>query len=82
MPTSKVTRVRNDGFSKIMASVLPFSASEYASGIGLDLARYIQEALDLLRRKITNRQEILPLHAHLPAPASAGLCACVNSSSI
>ncbi len=35
MPTSKVTRVRNDGFSKIMASVLPFSVSEYASGLAL-----------------------------------------------
>src|ERR1017187_10249021 len=33
MPTSNVTRVRNDGFSKIMASVLPFSASEKILGL-------------------------------------------------
>src|SRR5271169_6646529 len=33
MPTSKVTRVRNDGFSKIMASVLPFSAPEKILGL-------------------------------------------------
>src|ERR1019366_6342456 len=33
MPTSNVTRVRNDGFSKIMASVLPFSAPEKMLGL-------------------------------------------------
>src|SRR5450631_2006311 len=33
MPTSKVTRVRNDGFSKIMASVLPFSAPVKMDGL-------------------------------------------------
>src|SRR5664279_2159398 len=35
MPTSNVTRVRNDGFSKIMASVLPFSAPEKMVGLAL-----------------------------------------------
>ncbi len=35
MPTSNVTRVRNDGFSKIMASVLPFRALVYALGLAL-----------------------------------------------
>src|ERR1017187_3688340 len=33
MPTSKVTRVRNDGFSKIMARVLPLSAPEKMLGL-------------------------------------------------
>src|SRR5271165_5522279 len=33
MPTSNVTRVRNDGFSKIMANVLPFSAPAKMDGL-------------------------------------------------
>ena len=59
MPTSKVTRVRNDGFSKIMASVLPFSVVRIGAGIGFDLAGHMKKVPDLLRREVANREEIL-----------------------
>ena len=80
MPTSNVTRVRSDGFSKIMASVWPRSAPLYTLRVRLHLPAQREQILNFRGREISDRKKIFTLH--LPPPARAGLCSRVNLASI
>ena len=58
MPTSKLTRVRSDGFSKIIASVLPSSAVGELLRVGLDVGGEVEQVADLRRGEVAKREEV------------------------
>ena len=59
MPTSKVTRVRSEGFSKIMASVLPCKRVGIGFRAGLDVGGQVEEFANLVRREVADGEEIV-----------------------
>ena len=58
MPASKVTRVRSDGFSKYMNSVLPASASAKCGGLALTSAATSRMRSQLLGREIEQGDQV------------------------
>ena len=63
MAISNVDRVRSDGFSNSSATCSPASACRWClrsdSPIGLHLRRDRQQAIEIVRRQVENRQEVL-----------------------
>ena len=54
--------MRVDDFSKIIASVLPFSASRYFSGFGLHVARDLEDLANLVRGVVVDFDEVFVRH--------------------
>ena len=62
MPASKDTRVRVDGFWKIMASVLPAQRVAERAGVGLDAAGEVEDLGEVGAGVVPDRHQVLLLH--------------------